>query len=66
MSPVWGEVPKWIIPEVKIDLGILDKKREWEELGMIKYQVNIYRKDFMQVCKYILMDLKIQEQGLQV
>ncbi len=63
-----GRGPKiWIIPEVKIDLEILDKKREWEEIGMVKYNVNKYIQKHFNARTHtsILMDLKTQEQGLQ-
>lgn len=36
--------PTWIIPGVTIDLEVLDKKREWEEMGQHKYYVSTYRK----------------------
>ncbi len=65
-----GRGPKiWIIPEVKIDLEILDKKREWEEIGMVKYHVNKYIQEHFnasQVRTSILMDLKTQEQGFKI
>lgn len=56
MSPVWGEVLKWIISEVKIDLGILDKKWEWEEMGMIKYHVNKYIQERFYASMHIYTD----------
>lgn len=56
VSPVLGEVPKWIISEVKIDLGILDKKREWEEMDMIKYQVNKYIQERFYASMHIYTD----------
>lgn len=39
MSPVWGAIPPWILPDVVIDLEILEKIREWEEMGLVKYNV---------------------------
>jgi len=56
MSPIWGEVPKWIIPEVRIDLGILDKKREWEEMGMLEYKVKKYIQERFYASMHIYTD----------
>ncbi len=56
VSPVWGEVPTWIIPDVEIDLEILDKKREWEEMGNIKYNVNKYIQERFYASMHIYTD----------
>ncbi len=53
MSPVWGEFTIWIIPEVKIDLEILDKKQKCEEMGMVKYHVHKY----IQATLYAIMHI---------
>ncbi len=42
VSLVWGEFTTWIIPEVKIDLEILDKKQKCEEMGMVENHVYKY------------------------
>ncbi len=56
VSPVWGEVLIWIIPEIKIDLEILDKKREWEEMGMVKYHVHKYIQERLYASMHIYTD----------